>query len=291
MDIYWTIRIIQSRRKIPISGSGLPEIHQGSKPIDGGGLILSEEGRDDFVKNYPDLSDLIRLYIGSNEYIKGLKRYCFWLDGISPVRYKSNSILKKRRDIVVKARQNSTTKSVREIDVKTPYVFTQIRQPKTDYLAIPEVSSESREYIPIGFLSQKIIASNKLYIIPTDKLWIFSMLSSSIHMAWMRTVAGRLETRYSYSPAVYTNFPWPDMDERMKNKLDGTGQKILNIRQKYQSEPLSILYDPKFMPKELRKAHQANDREILKIYNLKSKSTELEMVQKLFSMYENQTNN
>ena len=165
-------------------------------------------------------------------------------------------------------------------------MFTQIRQPETDYIAVPEVSSENRKYIPIAFLSKNVIASNKLYLIPSDQLWIFSVLISELHMTWVRTVAGRLETRYSYSPAVYTNFPWKQFSNKEKEQLIDSAKNILNARDLYNDASLADLYNPKSMPIELIKAHQKNDDIVAKIYGLSSSLSESEIIRKLFLFYE-----
>ncbi len=281
-DIY-----IQSRKKLP--PLGLPEIHKGSQPTDGGGLVIKPQEKVELIQKYPELEAVIKPYIGSNEFIKGKQRYCLWLENVDLALYRKNSEIKRRMKIVTNARAKSTTRSVREDDIKTPYLFTQRRQPTTDYLAIPEVSSENREYIPIGFLSKNVIASNKLYLIPTINKWMLGMLESSVHMAWMRTVAGRLEMRYSYSPSVYTNFPWIKLDETQRTKIAKTAQGILDARKLYPDSSLADLYDNDFMPIELRKAHEANDKAVLKAYGLKPSASEAEIVQHLFKMYEQLT--
>ncbi|KRL96194.1 DNA methyltransferase [Levilactobacillus hammesii] len=281
-DVY-----IQSRKRI-LGNTDLPEMHQGSKPIDGGGLVLSESERDDFIKKYPDLSDLVQPYLGSSEFIKGKTRYCLWLKDVNPSRYINNPEIKRRLEIVVDKRLASTTDSVKEKDSKTPYLFTQIRQPVCDYLAVPEVSSENREYIPIGFLPKSTISSNKLYLIPTTERWIFSILISSVHMAWMRTVAGRMKSDYSYSPAVYTNFPWLELDSQTKEKLSVLGQNILDARDEFPDTKLATLYSTNFMPLKLRKAHTKNDRFVMKLYGLSNGTSESEIVKRLFEMYANE---
>lgn len=275
---------IKSRKRKP--PLGLPEMHKGSQPTDGGGLTLKSREAEDLLGKYPQLKPCIKLYIGSNELIKGKKRYCLWLKGVSPAIYRKLPEIKDRLNIVIDKRKKSPTDFVRLEDVKTPYVFTQIRQPDTDYIAVPEVSSEGREYIPIAILSKDIIASNKLYLIPSTEKWLFSVLSSSTHMAWMRVVAGRMKSDYSYSPAVYTNFPWMDFTTEQKEKLSETAQAILDARQLYPDSSLADLYDPEAMPVELRKAHNANDKVVLKAYGLKSSLSEREIVEQLFEIYE-----
>lgn len=276
---------IQSRKTTP--PYGLPAMHKGSQPTDGGGLIIkTEQEAQAFKQKYPELKSAVKLYLGSSELIKGTKRYCLWLDGVNPELYARNKDVRKRFEIVKVARSKSSTDSVKYVDIKTPYLFTQRRQPNQDYLAVPEVSSERREYIPVAFLSKDVIASNKLYLIPTAEKWIFAVLSSSLHMTWMRMVAGRLEMRFSYSPAVYANFPWLDFTDQDKTKLNKTADQILAARQQLDAS-LKTLYDKDIMQPELRKAHTANDRAVLKIYGLKPSADEQEMLNCLFDLKNN----
>lgn len=170
-------------------------------------------------------------------------------------------------------------------------LFTQIRQPENNYLAVPEVSSENRRYIPIDFLSPDIIASNKLYLVPDANLYMFGILISNIHMAWMRVVAGRLEMRYSYLPAVYNNFPWPEPTDAQRAKIEETAQAILDARALYPDASLADLYDEVTMPPELRKAHQNNDRAVMAAYGISKDDPEFKSesacVAMLMRMYEN----
>ena len=169
-------------------------------------------------------------------------------------------------------------------------LFSQIRQPNTKFLAIPEVSSERRRYIPIGYLEPEIICSNKLFLLPNADLYIFGIMISNVHNAWMRTVAGRLEMRYSYSPAVYNNFPWPTPTDEQKAKIEQTAQAILDARALYPDYSLADLYDELTMPVELRKAHQANDKAVMQAYGFWGKlNTESECVAELMRMYKELT--
>ena len=178
-------------------------------------------------------------------------RYCLWLVDVAPNRYRHIAPIMERLARVAEMRRRSPTKSVQR-DAEKPMFFTQIRQPKTDYLVVPEVSSERRKYIPIGLIKPDVIVSNMLYVIPNASLYMFGVLISSVHMAWMRVVAGRLKSDYRYTPAVYNNFPWPD-----------TAQAILDARARYPESSLADLYDPLTMPADLRAAHEANDRAVL----------------------------
>lgn len=278
---------IQSRGK-PLT-KGLPEMSKGSQPTDGGYLLLTDEDRNHIISSHPASMQYIKRYVGSKDLINNEVRYCIWLKGISPASYRSITPFMERLRLVAEIRMQSPTASVRR-DAKTPMLFTQIRQPDSDYLAVPEVSSQNRRYIPISFLSPDIIASNKLYLIPNASLYLFSVLISNVHMAWMRVVAGRLKSDYSYSPAVYNNFPWPVPSESQMNKLEQTAQAILDARTLYPDASLADLYDELTMPSELRKAHQQNDKAVMEAYGFNIRtSTETTCVAALMNMYQKMT--
>lgn len=278
---------IQSRGK-PLT-AGLPIMSKGSQPTDGGHLILSESERAEIVAAYPNASSFIKPFVGSRDLINNDRRYCLWLKGVSPSSYRSIPPIVERLKLVARSRADSPTASVRR-DAETPMLFTQIRQPDTNYLAVPEVSSENRRYIPIAFLTPNIIGSNKLYMVPDATMYMFGILISNVHMAWMRTVAGRLEMRYSYSPAVYNNFPWPTPTDVQKAKIEQTAQAILDARALYPDSSLADLYDETTMPPELRKAHQDNDRAVMRAYGFSVRdTTEASCVAELMRMYEKLT--
>ena len=244
---------------------GFPEMSKGSQPTDGGNLILTEEERNNLIEKHPQTENFIKRFVGSRDLINNEKRYCLWLKGVPPQEYRKIPEIVERLQAVAECRKSSPTKSVQR-DASTPMLFTQIRQPDTDYLAVPEVSSENRRYIPISFLTSDIIGSNKLYIVSNANLYMFGVLISNVHMAWMRVVCGRLKSDYSYSPAVYNNFPWPTPTEAQKAKIEQTAQAILDARALYPDSSLADLYDDLTMPPELRKAHQANDRAVMDAY-------------------------
>ena len=175
-----------------------------------------------------------------------------------------------RIEKVAETRRQSPTASVRK-DADIPMLFTQIRQPDTNYLAVPEVSSQNRRYIPIDFLTPETIASNKLYLVPRANIYMFGVIMSNVHMSWMRVVCGRLEMRYRYGgDLVYNNFPWPNPTEEQKAKIEQTAQAILDARALYPDSSLADLYDELTMPVELRKAHQDNDRAVMAAYGWKA---------------------
>ncbi len=270
---------------------GLPCLVQGNKPWDGGNLILTSDERKELVKKYPHADKFIKLFIGSNEFINNKERYCLWLKDVSPNEYRKIPEIVHRLNGVAEVRRSTKTLAV-QAQAETPMLFSQIRQPNTKFLAIPEVSSERRRYIPIGYLEPEIICSNKLFLLPNADLYIFGIMISNVHNAWMRTVAGRLEMRYSYSPAVYNNFPWPTPTDEQKAKIEQTAQAILDARALYPDCSLADLYDELTMPVELRKAHQANDKAVMQAYGFWGKlNTESECVAELMRMYKELTEN
>ena len=263
-----------------------PKMTKGSQPTDGGGLVLDESEYREFVKRHLSDIDLIRPYMGSFELINNKARYCLWLKDVDPHRYSGNKYILSRLEAVVESRLKSKTLSVREF-AKYPYLFTQIRQPMKDYLAVPAMSSSNRKYIPIGFLDQNIIASNQLYIIESDSLELFAILTSNVHMGWMKTICGRLKSDYRYAPFIYNNFPFPNLNNELKQKLVETGTGILEARNKFLNSSLADLYNELTMPPELRKAHQENDKAVMEAYGFAWRNmTESECVAELMKLYQ-----
>lgn len=261
---------IQSRGK-PLT-AGLPIMSKGSQPTDGGNLIFSVEERDDLIKKYPQTEELLRRYISADDYINNKIRYCLWLVNISPSKYRNIHPIMERLERVVKCRRQSPTSSVQR-NAETPMLFTQIRQPQSQYLAMPEVSSSKRKYIPFGYINPDVIGSNMLYLIPNATLYMFGVMISNVHMAWARTVGGRLKSDYRYTPAIYNNFPWPTPTDEQKVKIEQTAQAILDARDLYPDASLADLYDPATMPPELVKAHQENDKAVMRAYGFDIKTT------------------
>lgn len=278
---------IQSRGK-PLT-AGLPIMSKGSQPTDGGNLIFSVEERDDLIKKYPQTEELLRRYISADDYINNKIRYCLWLVNISPSKYRNIHPIMERLERVVKCRRQSPTSSVQR-NAETPMLFTQIRQPQSQYLAMPEVSSSKRKYIPFGYINPDVIGSNMLYLIPNATLYIFGVMISNVHMAWARTVGGRLKSDYRYTPAIYNNFPWPTPTDEQKAKIEQTSQAILDARDLYPDASLADLYDPATMPPELVKAHQQNDKAVMRAYGFDIKTTtESSCVAELMRRYQELT--
>ena len=269
----------------------VPKMIFGNQPRDGGHFILSEEEKDDLLLTEANLVQWIRPYMGADEFIKGKKRYCLWLVHASPLDIKNSRILYEKVAAVRKFREESKAKTTNGY-AKVPNCFAQMTQPEgVDYLIVPSVSSERRKYIPIGFLDANTIASNAVQIVPNASLYHFGVLTSNVHMAWMRTVAGRLKSDYRYSKEiVYNTFPWPTPTKEQKAKIEQTAQAILDARNKYPECSLSVLYDATVMPPELRKAHQDNDRAVMQAYGFDIKTTtESSCVAKLMKLYQELT--
>lgn len=278
--------------------AGMLKMHKGSQPTDGartknpkGGyltfsnLILNEEEKKKFLKDEPAGKAWLRPYVGGAELLSGNWRWCLWLKNVPAADMRKSKPLEERLKRVRAGRFSSSTASVKAM-AKSPTLFTQDRQPSIEYLCIPEVSSEHREYVPWEILPPKIIASNKLQIIPGGDLVYFAMLSSAMHMGWMRTVAGRLESRYSYSPAVYYSFPWPELKESDAAKLTELAKKIRDQREAEKPSTLSDMYDSDFMTEKLRKAHEALDKFVDRLYRGRSFTSERERIEYLFELYD-----
>jgi type I restriction-modification system DNA methylase subunit len=277
--------ILPSRTNTP---EGLPQVKQGSKPVDSGHFLFTEEEKKSFVINEPTAEKWLHPYMGSDELINGNLRWCLWLKDINPAELKAMPEVMKRVKAVADARLKSPTQSVREFAEK-PTLFTQDRQPKTEYLAIPEVSSENRRFIPIGYFTSKVIASNKLLTIPEATLYHFGILCSTFHNAWMRYVAGRLKSDYSYSPSVYNNFPWPTPTEKQLKTIEEKAQAVLDARAEHKTSTLADLYNPLTMPPNLVKAHNELDKAIDAAYGYKGKKDDAERVAFLFELYQKLT--
>lgn len=252
----------------------VPRMTKGNQPSDGGNLILSQEERDSLLAKDSTLAPYVRRYVGSKDFINNDEvRYCLWLKGVSPSAYRKNAEVMRRLEAVREMRLASSAAPTRAL-ADSPYLFFSTPQTDSNYLCIPEVSSERRRYIPIGFMDKSVIASNKLLIVPEATLYHFGVLTSNVHMAWTRTVCGRLKSDYQYSGAtVYNNFPWPTPTDEQRARIGQTAQAILDARALYPEASLADLYDEVAMPPELRRAHQQNDRAVMQAYGFDVKTT------------------
>ena len=268
----------------------VPDMIYGSKPTDGGFLFLKEDEYNEAIQKEPALHKWIKPIYGSEEYINNKKRYCLWLVDITPQELRSSPFLLERVNKVREFRLSSTKAATRE-SANTSWLFQEVRYSKSDYIVVPRVSSERRRYVPIGFLTPDILVNDAMQFIPNATLYHFGVLTSNVHMAWMRVVCGRLEMRYRYSKdIVYNNSPWPTPTEEQKARIEQTAQAILDARAKYPDSSLAALYDDVTMPAELRKAHQDNDRAVMRAYGfVPGKTSEAECVAKLFEMYQELT--
>ncbi len=274
---------INSRGAAP---ENMPKLTQGNKPWDDGGLILTPEERENLLAKHPSLEPYIKVYMGSRDFINNIRRYCFWFLEVDPSVYRNIPELRERLQIVSDIRSKSPTVAVQK-QASTPAIFSQIRQPNSDYILIPETSGASRRYIPMGFMSKDVIASNSVMTAEHATLFMFGILQSNVHMAWVRTLCGRLKSDYRYSPALYNNFPWPEPTEEAKTKIEQTAKAILDARALYPNSSLADLYDPLTMPPELQKAHTANDKAVMQAYGFSIKDTsESDCVAALMKMYQ-----
>ena len=268
----------------------VPEMIYGSKPTDGGFLFIKEDEYKEIIANEPEIAKYIKRIYGSEEFINNKVRYCIWLVGVSPAEIRKSPFLMERVNSVREYRLQSPKAATRE-SANTAWLFQEVRYSENDYIVIPRVSSEKRRYIPIGFLTPDIMVNDAMQFIPNATLYHFGILTSNVHMAWMRVVCGRLEMRYRYSKdIVYNNFPWCQPTEEQKARIEATAQAILDARAKYPDCSLADLYDEVTMPPELRRAHQENDRAVMAAYGFSTKMTESECVAELFKMYQALTN-
>ncbi|MBO5309372.1 MAG: class I SAM-dependent DNA methyltransferase [Lentisphaeria bacterium] len=269
---------------IPICN--VPTMRSGGKPVEGGFLIFSTEEKESFLKQDPDAEKYFRAFMGSDDFISGKSRWCLWLFGVSPVELRKHPLILERIEKVKKFRLSSVKAATREAALR-PALFMEIKQPTSDFIMVPATSSEKRSYIPIGFLNKNVIANNAASFVPEATHYHFGILTSSVHMAWMRVVAGRLKSDYRYSVnIVYNNFPWCEPTDAQKAAIEKTAQAILDARALYPDCSLADLYDEATMPPELRKAHQANDRAVMKAYGYNPSITEPEIVADLMKRYQ-----
>lgn len=267
----------------------VPQMNFGNQPRDGGYFIFSEEEKSELEKKDPKAATWLRPYVGAVEFIQRKNRWCLWLRNAGPADIRSSKTLYERVDAVRQFRLSSNAKTTIGY-AKVPHLFAQITQPEgVDCLLIPSVSSENRFYVPIGFIPAGVIASNAVQIVPNATLYNFGILTSSVHMAWMRVVCGRLEMRYRYSKEqVYNPFPWPSGKVNVE-KIQQTAQGILDARARYPESSFADLYDPVTMPYDLQKAHRANDAAVLEAYGFPKDASESEIVARLFKMYQDLT--
>ena len=274
---------VESRKK-PLCD--VPEMMTGNRPADGGHLIIETEDYSDFISREPKAKPYIKRLLGAAEFINHKERWCLWLVGVSPAELRKMPLVMKRIDACKQDRENAPDEGRRKL-AATPHLFRELQNPDS-FIAVPKVSSERRRYIPMDYLSNEIIPTDLLFIIPDATLYHFGVLESNVHMAWMRAVCGRLKSDYRYSKdIVYNNFPWPKPTESQRQKIEQTARAILDARALYPDSSLADLYDELTMPPKLRKAHQANDRALMEAYGFNVKTmTESQCVAELFKRYQ-----
>ncbi len=269
----------------------VPAMVNGNKPTDGGNLLLSEDEKNELLKIEPAAEELVRPFSMGDEFINNIPRFCLWLVGCSPNKLREMHHVMKRVE-AVKAMRSASTKEATQRDSNKPALFAEIRQPQSGYyLALPRVSSENRNYIPIGYLPHTHIAGDKLQTIPGASLYDFGIITSTMHMAWMRTTSGRLKSDYQYSAKLtYNTFPWPlNPDKKQQKAVELAAQQVLDARTKYPDSSLADLYDPRSMPPELVKAHQNLDKAVDAAYGKTTFKTEADRVAFLFDLYQRLT--
>lgn len=291
-----------SNRSTPICD--VPEIGIGNKPIDGGYYLFTPQEKIEFLKLEPAAKKYFRRWFGSEEFINGLERWCLWLGDCVPEELRKMPKALQLVEMVAKYRRGEAPPKGKEASIKntdrneqtkllanTPRKFHVENMPKTDFLVIPKVSSEKRNYIPIGFMTPDVFCSDLLQLIPNAKLYHFGIITSQMHMAWMRQVCGRLKSDFRYSnKLVYNNFPWPDAPSaKQKEAVEKAAQKVLDTRKQYPACTLADLYDPLTMPAPLLKAHQELDKAVDLCYRPQAFQSDRQRVEYLFMLYEKLT--
>ena len=264
----------------------VPVMTTGNRPADGGHLIIEDADYAEFIKKEPGVIPYIKRLIGAVEFINNKKRWCLWLVGITPAELRKMPLVLQRVEACKIDRENAPDAGRRKL-AERPTQFREINNPDT-FIVVPAVSSERRRYVPMGFLDKETIATNLVITIPDADLYHFGVLTSNVHMAWMRAVCGRLKSDYRYSKdVVYNNFPWPTPTDAQKEKIEQTAQAILDARALYPDSSLADLYDETTMPPELRKAHQMNDKAVMLAYGFSVKDmTESKCVAEVMRMYQ-----
>jgi len=278
------LNIMLINREKPICN--VPVIGIGNKPIDGGNYLFTPEEKTEFIAREPQAAKWFRRWIGADEFLNGYERWCLWLGDCPPNELRQMPEAMKRVEAVRQSRLKSKSVPTQKI-AATPTRFHVENIPDSPYLVIPEVSSERRLFVPIGFMQPDTLSSNLVKIVPNATLYHLGVLTSTMHNAWMRTVCGRLESRYRYSVGiVYNNFPWPEPSDTQRQAIETAAQAVLDARAQFPTSTLADLYDPLAMPPELVRAHQTLDRAVDAAYGKKSFASEAERVAFLFERYQ-----
>ncbi len=268
----------------------VPEMTTGNRPADGGHLIIEQEDYEAFIKAEPSAVKYIKRLMGSVEFINNKKRWCLWLVGANPAEIKKMPAVMERIEKCREDRLNSPDAGRRKL-AETPMTFRETLNP-SEFIVVPKVSSEKRRYVPMGFLDSQTICTDLVFVIPDATIYHFGVLTSNVHMAWMRAVCGRLKSDYRYSKdIVYNNFPWPSPTDKQKAAIEQTAQAILDARALYPNCSLADMYgEQMYLFPELLKAHQNNDRAVMRAYGFDIKTTtESSCVAELMKLYQSLT--
>ncbi|MGB8901372.1 MAG: type IIL restriction-modification enzyme MmeI, partial [Methylocella sp.] len=278
--------VVRDQRLPP---SNIPPLRMGSKLVDDGHYIFDEEQKAEFEKHEPHSASLFAPLVGSEEFINRTKRWILLLEAVPPEKLRSMPLVMERISAVRKYRSASRKAKTRELaDAPTQFEVTTI--PTRPFLAVPKVSSERRDYVPIGWLEPPTLPSQLVQVMIDANLWDFGLITSRMHMSWLRNIGGRLESRYQYSIGiVYNPFPWPPLDGAAKQKLEKLAKAVLDARAAHKGATLADLYDPDVMPEDLRKAHRALDDAVDRLYRKESFASDRERVEHLFGLYEKLT--
>jgi len=264
----------------------VPEIGMGNQPIDGGNYLFKDEEKEAFVKTEPGSEKFFKRWYGSDEFINRRPRWCLWLGDANPMELIKLEECMKRVEKVREFRLSSSRASTIKL-ADRPTRFQTENMPKGHYIVIPEVSSQRRRYVPMGYMDDSVLCSNKVRLMPDASLYHFGILNSSVHMAWMRVVCGRLKSDYDYSiKIVYNNFPWPEVSNEQRAKIEGTARAVLDARLAYPEASMADLYGNLIVFPDLMKAHRANDAAVMEAYGFRKDMTEPEIVAELFKMYQ-----
>lgn len=270
----------------PLS-EGIPQMNFGNMAADNGYFFFTKEEKEDFIAKEPFSESFFRRIYGSEEFINGKERWCLWLNGYQVSDFDNYPLIKDRIEKVKAVREKSSRPQLASI----PHLFAQITQPEgIDFIILPSVSSEKRKYIPIGFLDPSIKATNLCMVIGTNEISLFGILTSEMHMTWVRTVGGRLETRYRYSAGLcYNTFPFPTISDTKKSEIEEAATNVLLARANYPEKTLADLYDPEKMPEDLREAHEELDRIVESCYPGAPFANDEARLECLFRLYEKMT--
>ena len=277
-------RVLANRPR-PISA--VPEMQFGNMPNDDGNFLLTDEEKERLVDESPEAESFIRPFISAKEFIHGENRWCIWLKDVPPHAFKDIPEIMRRIASVKSYREKSQRVATAKL-ASVPTLFGEIRQPQTNFILIPRHSGETRSYVPMSFFGPTNIVGDSCLFVPDATPYHFGVLTSAIHMAWMRQVCGRLESRYRYSAGlVYNNFPWPESPtDKQRGMVETLAQAVLDVRAKYPLSTLADLYDPLTMPPDLVKAHAALDRAVDQCYRPQPFTTDRQRVEFLFALYE-----